>query len=85
MTTVHAGETVPEQLKFDLKTEREMLTLLSEGVRHCTKVGDFTTRDMLEDMAKAVDAHIDWIERQMDTIQQIGIEPYLAEQITSDR
>jgi bacterioferritin len=85
MTTVHAGETVPEQLTFDLRTEREMLALLTEGVRHCTKVADFTTRGMLEDMAKAVDAHIDWIETQMETITRLGLEPYLAEQIKNDR
>jgi bacterioferritin len=40
---------------------------------------------MLEDMAKAVDAHIDWIETQVDTIAQVGIEHYLAEQIKNDR
>ena len=79
-TIVHLGETVPQQLQFDLKSEQDMLTLLNEGVRHCTKVADFTTRHMLEDMAKDVDAHIDWIETQMDTIGQAGLENYLAEQ-----
>jgi bacterioferritin len=81
MNTVHIGETVPEQLKTDLKAEQEMLMLLSEGVAHCTKVGDFTTRHMLEDMAKDVDTHIDWIETQQETIKQVGLENYLAEQI----
>jgi bacterioferritin len=81
MTTVYLGETVPEQLKLDLKVEQDMLTLLSEGVLHCTKVADFTTRHMLEDMAKDVDAHLDWIETQMDSIKQVGLENYLAEQI----
>ena len=79
-TIVHLGETVPQQLQFDLKSEQDMLTLLNEGVLHCAKVADFTTRHMLEDMAKDVDAHIDWIETQMDTIKQAGIEHYLAEQ-----
>ena len=84
MNTVHIGETVPEQLKLDLKAEQEMLALLSEGVVHCTKVGDFTTRHMCEDMAKDVDEHIDWIETQMETIKQVGVENYLAEQIKKD-
>jgi bacterioferritin len=80
MITVHLGETVPEQLKLDLKVEQDMLTLLSEGVLHCTKVADFTTRHMLEDMAKDADAHIEWIETQIDTIKQAGLGNYLAEQ-----
>jgi bacterioferritin len=84
LTTVHLGETVPEQLKLDLKSEQDMLTLLSEGVLLCTRVADFTTRHMLEEMAKDVDAHIDWIETQMDTIKQVGLENYHAEQIKID-
>jgi bacterioferritin len=36
-------------------------------------------------MGKAVDAQIEWIETQRDTITQVGLEQYLAEQITSDR
>jgi bacterioferritin len=84
MNTVQVGETVSEQLKLDLKAEQEMLTLLSEGIVHCTKVTDFTTRHMLEDMAKDVDAHIDWIETQQETIKQVGLENYLAEQITHE-
>jgi bacterioferritin len=84
MNTVQVGETVPEQLKLDLKAEQEMLTLLSDGVVHCTKVTDFTTRHMFEDMAKDVDQHIDWIETQMDTIKQVGLENYLAEQIKNE-
>jgi bacterioferritin len=84
MNTVQVGESVPEQLKLDLKAEQEMLTLLSDGVVHCTKVTDFTTRHMLEDMAKDVDAHIDWIEMQLETIKQVGLENYLAEQIKKE-
>jgi bacterioferritin len=84
LTTVHLGETVPQQLQLDLKAERDMLTLLSEGVLHCSRVADFTTRHMLEDMAKDVDAHIDWIETQMETITQLGLEHYLSEQIKKD-
>ena len=82
--TVHVGETVPEQFKTDLQAEKEMLTMLTEGIVHCTKVGDYTTRHMLEDMAKDVDEHIDWIETQMETVKQVGLENYLSEQIKKE-
>ena len=84
MNTVQVGENVPEQFKLDLKAEQEMLSLLSDGVVHCTKVGDFTTRHMFEDMAKDVDEHIDWIETQLEIIKQVGVENYLAEQIKKE-
>lgn len=82
--TVHVGETVPEQFKVDLKAEQEMLKVLGEGVAHCTKVGDYTTRHMFEDMSQDVDAHIDWIETQLETIKQVGVENYLSEQIKKE-
>jgi bacterioferritin len=82
--TIHVGETVPEQLKADLVAEKEMLGLLADGVTHCAKVGDYTTRHMLEDMTEDVDDHIDWIETQLETIKQVGLENYLTEQIKKE-
>ena len=82
--TVKIGETVPEQLKSDLAKEKEMVKLLTEAIEHCTKVGDYTTRHMLEDMVKDEDEHIDWIETQQETIKQVGLENYLSEQIKKE-
>ncbi|MGH7255512.1 MAG: bacterioferritin [Nitrospirales bacterium] len=82
--TVNVGETVPEQLKLDLKAEQDMHKMLTDGVNHCTKVGDFTTRHMLEDMVKDVDGHIDWVETQQELIKQVGLENYLSEQIKKE-
>lgn len=82
--TVHVGETVPEQLKADLKAEQEMVKLLAEATSHCAKVGDYTSRHMLEDMVKDSDKHIDWIETQLETIKQVGLENYLGHQIKKE-
>lgn len=81
---VPLGETVPEQLRLDRETEQNLLRRLSDGVRHCAMVRDFTTRHLLEDMVRDVDAHLDWLDRQMATIDQVGLEHYLAEQIRHD-
>ena len=82
--TVKIGETVPEQLKADLDKEKSMVKMLTEGIQHCTKVGDFATRHMLEDMVKDEEEHIDWIETQLETIKQVGLQNYLSEQIHED-
>ena len=82
--TVKIGETVPEQLKSDLVKEKEMVKLLTEGIEHCVKVGDYTTRHMLEDMVADEEEHIDWIETQQETIGQVGLENYLSEQIKKE-
>ena len=82
--TVQIGESVPEQLTSDLAKEKAMVTLLTEAIQHCTKVGDFTTRHLLEDMVTDEDEHIDWLETQQETIKQVGLENYLSEQIKSE-
>jgi bacterioferritin len=79
--TIKVGETVPEQLKADLKLELDNIKLLTEAITHCAKVGDFTTRHKLEDIGKSEDGHVDWIETQQETIRQVGLENYLSEQI----
>ena len=79
--TVDVGQTVPDQFKSDLKLEMADLQLLREAIAHCDKVGDYTTRNKLEEMSVDTDEHIDWLETQMETIKQVGLENYLSEQI----
>ena len=79
--TVKIGETVSEQLKVDLDKEKAMVKLMTQGIEQCVKVGDYTTRHMLEDMVKDEEEHIDWIETQLETVKQVGLQNYLSEQI----
>ncbi len=82
--TVRVGETVPEQLKAALKQEQEAVKLLTESITHCTKVGDYTTRHLLEDMVKDEEEHVDFLETQLETIKQVGLENYLSQQIKKE-
>jgi bacterioferritin len=82
--TVKIGETVSEQLQADLDKEKAMVVLMTEGIVHCVKVGDYTTRHMLEEMVKDEEEHIDWIETQLETIKQVGLQNYLSEQIKKE-
>lgn len=79
--TLKIGESVPEQLKSDLALEGEAIKLLTEGITHCATVGDYTTRSKLEAIIKSEEEHVDWIETQMETIKQVGVENYLAQHI----
>jgi bacterioferritin len=81
---VQAGESVPDLFNVDLQLEQEDVTLLREAIAHCATVGDFTTRHKLEDMVVDSEEHIDWIETQLRTIKQVGVENYLSEQIKKE-
>ncbi len=81
---IQVGETVPEQVKLDLRLEQEAVALLTEAIAHCAKVGDYTTRRKFEKMVQSEEEHIDWIETQLDTIKQVGVENYLSQQIKKE-
>ena len=84
LRTVQGGQAVPDLFNADLKLEQEDVKLLREAITHCAKVGDYTTRHKLEDMIKDSEEHIDWIETQLRTSKQVGLENYLSEQIKKE-
>jgi bacterioferritin len=53
----------------------------NDSIRLAGEVGDSGTKELLESILKEEEDHIDWIEAQMDQIQQMGVQNYLAEQI----
>ena len=78
---VNIGETVLEHLQADLALEKGQDALLAEAIEHCAKVGDYTTRSILERKIEGEKAHIDWVETELETIGLIGLPNYLAQQI----
>ena len=80
--TVRVGEQVLEDLQLDLRQEQEAVSQLSEAIGHCASVADYPTRALLEEMARQEDEHIDWLETQLETIRQVGLENYLTQQVT---
>ena len=78
---VAIGENVREHLELDLASEQAAVEALSEGVALCAEVGDYGTRTRFEEMIRDEEAHIDWLESQLDVINQIGLEAYLTQQI----
>lgn len=71
------GENVPEMLRNDLNLAMDNRKLLLEGVAHCESGSDFVSRDVFEDILEDKEAHIDWLETQLDLIDKLGLENYL--------
>jgi bacterioferritin len=84
MNQVMIGETVAEHLQLNLELERTAVETLREAISHCRNVEDYTTRKMFEEMIASEESHIDWLENQMETIRQIGLENYLTQQIKDE-
>lgn len=81
LDAVAHGRDVAALFSADLNFEREDVELLRKAIAHSAKVGDFTTRHMLEHMIEDSEEHVDWFETQLRTIDQVGLDRYLSEQI----
>jgi len=75
------GETVLEQFEADLAVENEAVQRLNDGIAMAVAKGDNGTRHLFEEILVEEENHIDWIETQLETIRQIGIENYLSQQL----
>ena len=78
---VRVGETVAEQLGLDLAVEHEAVPRLNRAIELCVEVGDNGTRELLADILVSEEEHVDWLETQLETIRQIGLELYLSQQL----
>src|SRR3990170_1145648 len=77
------GENVVEQFEADLALEVEAVKRLNEGVELAVSKGDNGTRHLFEEILVHEEEHVDWIETQLETIRQIGLENYLSQQLDS--
>jgi bacterioferritin len=81
---VQVGESVPEQLRIDLETERTAVKMLNAGIELCRSLSDNGTREMLEDILVEEEEHADWLEAQLTLLAQVGEQNYLAQQIKKE-
>src|ERR1700744_3323132 len=59
------GENVPEALEADLQLELAGRATLVPGVAQCEAKQDFVTRELLVDILKDTEEHIDFLETQL--------------------
>jgi bacterioferritin len=81
LAKVHVGQTVSEQLKLDLESEKAAVRMLNEGIELARTQGDNGTRELLESILADEEEHANWLEAQLTLIAQVGEQNYLAEQI----
>ena len=71
------GEDAPEALRCDLKLEMAAHPVLKQGIAHCESVGDYISREILEDILESEEEHIDFLETQIGLIEKVGIQNWL--------
>ena len=75
------GEDVQETLECDLKLENIAHPDLKAAIAHCEKVGDYVSRELLEDILESEEEHIDYLETQLELIERVGLQNYQQSQM----
>jgi bacterioferritin len=78
---MYIGDDVETQLKNDHEAEAGAIKVYNGSIKIAVEVGDNGTREILESILKDEEAHIDWLEAQLDQIAQMGIQNYLERQV----
>lgn len=76
------GRNVPDMLKNDLASERNVIAHLKEVIVYCESVQDFVSRKLLLKLLEDTEQdHTYWLETQLRLIDQIGLPNYLQSQM----
>jgi len=78
---INIGADVEAQHKNDWQAEFDAISSYNDGIKLTSELGDGGTREILEHILQDEEDHIDWIEAQLDQINQMGVKNYLVEQI----
>ena len=77
--TLNIGQNVREQLRADLQIELDVVERLRPGIRMCREKGDITSANLFEEILADEEHHIDYIETNLELIDKLGEQLYLAQ------
>ncbi len=78
---MHIGAEVPKQLDNDHAAEEGAIKGYNAAIVVAGEVADFATREILEDILKDEDRHIDDIEALQDQVRQMTLPVFLSIQV----
>jgi bacterioferritin len=80
--TVLVGDKVEAQLKNQYKIELAHVKRLRKHIKTCLDKNDYGTKEILDDILEDTEESVDWLETQFTRIKDMGIQNYLAENMS---
>lgn len=74
---LHIGENVKEVIECDLKLEVGGIEYYREAAAYCAEVKDFVSRQLFIKILADEEGHQDYLETQLQMIENMGIENYI--------
>lgn len=84
LNKLQIGEAVPERLQADLNAEKTGHAAIKEGITLAEEKKDYVTRDLLTELLDDTEEHIDFLETQLQNLDQMGLQNYLQSQYELD-
>ncbi|WP_374969475.1 bacterioferritin [Terrabacter sp. BE26] len=81
---IRIGENAHEMLLLAFESEKAAVSQFNVSAQECHQLGDHGSAAVFEEMVRDEEKHADWFESQLDAIERIGIQQYLAQQLSSD-
>jgi bacterioferritin len=81
LNSLRIGENVPEQLRADLALEVPATAAMRECIQTCLRVEDNVTRNLIEEILRSEEEHVDWLETQLSLLESLGESLYLSLQV----
>jgi bacterioferritin len=80
LNKISIGDTVLKQLENDHTAEKDAIEMYNKAVSLTSQMADNGSKILVESILTEEEDHIDWIEEQMDLIEQMGYQRYLNKQ-----
>jgi bacterioferritin len=81
LNAISVGESAEEILRLASDSEKSAVAQFNASAKECHDLGDHGTAAVFEDMVRDEEKHADWFEGQIDAIEQVGLQQYLAQQL----
>mgnify|MGYP001182384179 CR=1 FL=1 len=78
LNRMHISDTVPGMLENDRQAETDAISNYNEAIKLAAELLDNGTKELLDSILKDEEAHLDYIESQLEQIEQMGLEQYLT-------
>ncbi len=75
---LHIGQNVKEIIEGDMKLEIDGIAGYREGIKVAEAAGDYVTSDLFKAILADEEGHLDHLETQLQMINDMGIENFLA-------
>jgi bacterioferritin len=81
LNPITVGETAEEMLRLALESEHAAVAQFNRSAAECHSLGDHGSAAVFEEMVRDEERHADWFEGQLDAIERVGLQQYLAQQV----